>query len=416
MRKRSRHVLLFDGTWNEPKHRTNIQKIKDSLLQETADGWLQKEKYWAGLGTEFGEWVRGGAFAEGLSENVREGYEYLRKEYEPGDEIFIFGFSRGAFTAAALVGFCYWCGLLTPSNRLSVEELFERYKNARLADYESGRDDLLSLSDLKERLEDGKQLSPSSLELMQATRVVRIKFLGLFDNVRSAGLEGLLPWLWRAKVGSREPEPSLKQRGTLVFRHTRHVPEIVDNAYHAMAIDEYRAAFPERVWIVPRGKKGDGSDAYVPEHAEQRWFAGAHGNVGGGENDCGLHLIPLRWMQEKASKAGLVFSELVEPPANLKSEQIADTYERFLWGLYKRFICKYYRFVSAKRIGNDYDYPVIIFECLHETIDESVFRLILKDKNYKPIHLRWALESIASSDGKHSQLAKDALRALIFSR
>lgn len=407
--KPRRHVLLFDGTWNDFSSDTNIAQISNLLADTGADGWPITPKYIPGVGVYWYEKYRGGTFGRKISEKVLEGYEHLVNVYRPGDEVFIFGFSRGAFTALMLVGFCYWCGLRTPGANLQTEGLFNRYRDATLGNYEDGDEGSLPRPCLLKLQLDGKPLSNDSRKLIESTQDMPekwIKFVGVFDTVRSAGLEGLYPRVWRGE----KAETVLGRRGTLVCRYTRHLPEIVESAYQALAIDEYRAAFAERVWIVPKEKT-------IPCRAEQRWFAGAHGNVGGGYEGDELHRIPLRWMQDKAVSAGLAFTELAEPPKVAMPKQIRDSYMEFGRGIYHRFSSRYTRMIQAKQIGRNNDMPSQIYRRINETIDETVLRMIIEG-GYKPspLHLREALECISSRpDDDDARLAKQALHAMLSS-
>lgn len=406
----TRHVLLFDGTWNDISDDTNIAAIKKSLAYTGADGWPINPRYFEGVGVHWYEKIRGGAFGRYISEKVLEGYEYLVKVYRPGDEVFIFGFSRGAFTALMLVGFCYWCGLRAPGANLQTMRLFQRYRDATLGNYEAGDEGSLPRPCLLKRQLEGKPLSNNSLKLIEATQDMPekwIKFVGVFDTVRSAGLEALHPRGWRGE----KAETVLGKRGTLVCRYTRHLPEIVESAYQALAIDEYRAAFAERVWIVPKDKT-------VPARAEQRWFAGAHANVGGGYEGDELHLIPLRWMQEKATDAGLAFRQMATPPERPTPEQIVDSYDAFgFMGVkYRWFNSRYERSIHAKQIGGEHnDVPTQSDRRINETIDETVLQMIIRG-GYKhpPLHLRQTLEGISSrADDGDARLASEALHALL---
>lgn len=409
-----RLVLLFDGTWKDEKTNTNIYRLKDSLSTEGADGLPLVYKYFDGVCVRWNEQIPGGVFGRYLSEKVLKAYKVLIKEYQPGDEVFVFGFSRGAFTALMLVGFCYWCGLLKEDSGL-VEKMFDRYRRATVKSQQNkNSEEGKSRKDLVERRDWTEKISKESEKLIEATQVMPVKFVGVFDTVRSAGLEALYPRYWRQ---TREDRVSL--RGTLVCRYTRHLPETVESAYQALAIDEYRAAFAERVWVVPKGdKNGDGSDVYLPKRAEQRWFAGAHANVGGGNTDDELHQIPLRWMQDKAVSAGLAFKELAEPPKVADPTQIEDSYGKFAKGTYKYWSCPYSRTIKARQIGRVNDLPCANAENLHETIDESVLRMILRGGYARPpLHLEDTLKWISSrSDDGDSRLAKEALEVLCTSK
>lgn len=399
-----RLVLLFDGTWNEVSDRTNITRLNELLAERAGDGRPIRPRRFDGVGVKWHEKFGGGVFGRYLSSKVLEGYEHLVDQYQPGDEVFIFGFSRGAFAALMLVGFCYWCGLRKPAADLPVQQLFDRYRDATLGDNEAGKEGILAREQLLGRELRGEPLTQASRALLEATLEMPIKFVGVFDTVRSAGLEPLYPRAWRG-VG---PETVVTKRGTLVCRYTRHLPRTVESAYQALAIDEHRAAFAERVWIVPK-------DKCVPQHAEQRWFAGAHANVGGGYEGDDLHLFPLRWMQEKATGAGLAFKALAVPPTDPKAEQIRDSYREFGGGLYRLFDERYDRAIEAKEVGRNRDVPDVSVRRINETIDESVLRMILRDgSNYAPGHLKASLDAIASSSGgDDGRLAREAMERLI---
>jgi len=99
-----RLALFFDGTWNEPADHTNVRRLRLMLADRGTDGVLQESFYDEGVGTRWYDRLSGGAFGAGLSDNVRSGYRWLIERYDRGDEIFVFGFSRGAFTARSLAG------------------------------------------------------------------------------------------------------------------------------------------------------------------------------------------------------------------------------------------------------------------------------------------------------------------------
>jgi uncharacterized protein (DUF2235 family) len=115
-----RLILSFDGTWNTPDDdgteggntTTNVSRLHDAVLPRDVDDTVQKAWYDRGVGTDWYNRLTGGLGGVGLSRNIRQGYAHLAKEYEPGDEIFLFGFSRGAYTARSLVGLIRNCGIL----------------------------------------------------------------------------------------------------------------------------------------------------------------------------------------------------------------------------------------------------------------------------------------------------------------
>jgi uncharacterized protein (DUF2235 family) len=219
-----------------------------------------------------------------------------------------------------LVGFLAWRGLPKPEYAFTTSDLkkqFDVYCRATQASREdadpNGANKRRSLEELRELSGaacDG--LSDEDKNVLDSFRTVRIKFVGLFDTVRAAGLEIFRFHTLRlpkevAAGEHREPwcflSDARHSQGTLAFRYTRHLPSNVDQAFHALAVDEHRAVFPPRVWIVPKaGKKMTGT-------VEQRWFIGAHANVGGGYENDWLSLIPLQWMRDKAKAAGIHFKE-----------------------------------------------------------------------------------------------------------
>jgi uncharacterized protein (DUF2235 family) len=107
-----RIALFLDGTWNTVSDNTNIWRMRALCAETSIDGARQTIYYDQGVGTRFGEYFCGGMFGYGLDRNVRAAYRWLIETYSPGDDIFLFGFSRGAFTARSLTGLIARCGLL----------------------------------------------------------------------------------------------------------------------------------------------------------------------------------------------------------------------------------------------------------------------------------------------------------------
>src|SRR5262249_14164365 len=207
-----RLVLLFDGTWNDERHpdaATNIVRLWQLIAKGTReagkDPIKQRIFYDEGVGTGFLDRLRGGIFGSGLSEKVREGYRFLSQFYEPGDEIYIFGFSRGAFTARSLAGFLAASGLFRKDGCDPPKPAFAwRYYR----------------TPPKKRWPADK----AALE-KQCTPEMRIKFLGVFDTVGALGIP--LGWAgnW-ANLGDR-------------FHDTK-LGSAIDLAFHAISIDEHR--------------------------------------------------------------------------------------------------------------------------------------------------------------------------------
>jgi uncharacterized protein (DUF2235 family) len=173
-----RIALFLDGTWNIVSDNTNVWRLKALCAPVSADGSLQCAYYNSGLGTRVGEKVRGGMFGYGIDTAVIEAYEWLIENYNAGDEIFIFGFSRGAYTARSLSGLVSRFGLLTPGAPLSIRQLYNRYKKGNQASTIRG---IISREDK----------SKSTLEeewMLKYSRPIPIKFIGVWDTVGSLGI------------------------------------------------------------------------------------------------------------------------------------------------------------------------------------------------------------------------------------
>jgi hypothetical protein len=125
-----RLALFIDGTWNQVSDNTNIWRFRALFAPEGSDGREQRAYYSTGLGTKFGERISGGTFGAGIDTAITSAYEWLMENYQPGDGVFIFGFSRGACTARSLSGFISKCGLLQNGAPLGVNQLFMRYRRS----------------------------------------------------------------------------------------------------------------------------------------------------------------------------------------------------------------------------------------------------------------------------------------------
>jgi uncharacterized protein (DUF2235 family) len=261
-----RLVVCSDGTWKsaESKEPTNVVIFAQALPGVAPDGIEQRHFYDPGVGTgSFIDRVSGGAFGSGLSENVKDAYGWLVTNYEPGDEIFLVGFSRGAYTVRSAAGLIRKCGLLRREHADRIRAAYDLYRQRdRSPDSDEARA-------FRERF----------------SRAVEIAFLGVWDTVGSLGV----------------PLVGLRLLTRLPYRfHDTELTGIVKRAYHAVAIDERRRAFDPALW----------TNAPKPgQQIEQVWFAGVHSNIGGGYPDRGLSDIALLWMIDRARAAGLSFKD-----------------------------------------------------------------------------------------------------------
>ncbi|MBB3190436.1 DUF2235 domain-containing protein [Halomonas cerina] len=314
-----RLIVLFDGTWNDPQDRTNVYRLARDIVDHDDNGIRQRFFYDTGVGTQRLGWLLGGAFGVGLSDNLLEGYDWLVRHYLEGSEIYVFGFSRGAYTARSLVGLVRKCGLLRLSTPCLLEAAETLYRNKKLAP-----DD--------ERCCKFRE---------QYSREVTIHMIGVWDTVGALGIPGTL----------------ISERGHYSW-HDTSLSSVVRRAYHAVALDEHRAAYDVSLWCHQGGHKKPSQ-----EEVEQRWFIGAHANVGGGYQmeDGGydpLAALSYAWMHGKASEAGL---KLLVPAPVADAYQAAprDSYQDFMRGLYRRYRSltqqgdgKHYRGYNCDAAGN----------------------------------------------------------------
>lgn len=356
-----RLAIFVDGTWNVAHNNTNVWRLK--LLTATADdlGAPQRAHYHLGVGTGRTNRIRG-AFGKGINASVRNCYEWLLDQYSSNDDIFIFGFSRGAFIARSLAGFIDRCGLLRPGTPLSVEQVFERYRNPAQRP---------SLEEIQ-RSEPGlvRRLPHEDRTFARYSRRVPIRFLGLWDTVRYHDL----------------PLGSIRgvSRSQNIF-HVIQASESVQRVCQALAIDEHRQEYRPEVWRMP-SNSFQRSDVEI----EQRWFAGAHSNVGGGYTNDTMAVVPLAWMQTMAGDCGLAFRDKVVLHDDEHVGPVRDSFREFLGGAYRvlRLNHRYFREIGARAEPSDHDRKP---DNTYETIDATVFDRWRRVPDYRPPNLLdWA--------------------------
>lgn len=248
---------------------TNVVKLARWVLPQAGDGTVQKTYYDRGVGTgDFIDRLFGGAFGVGLAHNAREAYRFLSLHHEAGDEVYFFGFSRGAYTVRRTAGMLRKCGLAPNAGKATIKEAYDLYSR-REARAEGGAD---SKAALAFREKHGAQRIP-------------VRFLGVWDTVGSHGIAGVL-----GQLGSMFSKARF---------HDQLLSSDVEHACHAVAIDECRRLFQPTLFA--QSKTG----AERGHVLEQSWFAGVHSNVGGGYQDTGLSDIALHWMAARAEARGL---------------------------------------------------------------------------------------------------------------
>jgi len=290
-------IICSDGTGNSAiKDRgTNVFKMFEAidLNGHRIDPNLDPQVafYDDGVGTETFLPLKllGGAFGFGLAKNVRNLYMDLVRVYDPGDSttpadrIYLFGFSRGAFTVRTLAGLIAKCGVLdreklltTDAMRKAVRRAYSTYRRS----YRTWLGNVLNqiLVGLRLRRPDSDAIEDFR-EAHSVPGVVRIRFIGVWDTVDAVGGPFHTSDVINA-VFHRFKFPD------------RILSDKVDQAIHALSIDEARAAFGPVLWE-------------AKPNVEQVWFAGVHSNVGGGYTKQGMSLVTLDWMMRKAQQNGL---------------------------------------------------------------------------------------------------------------
>lgn len=283
---KKRIIILLDGTWNsylnfreeEDTHWSNVQKIR-SLIKPN-DGMIsQIVSYSRGVGTGhyFDKWI-GGIFGEGVNEQILDAYMMLCDNYQPKDEIFLFGYSRGAVAARAIANMISECGILTTPSKEAIENAWKYFNSSK----------------------EDRAKNPLMANLLKKTAVkseVFIRFIGVWDSVFGGKITKR-----KSLLGKRFFVEAQYTFSELGLSENHVLNPIVQHAYHAMSVDEKRKVFEP----IPWRKSGSATEN---QKLEQVWFPGSHANVGGGYADSGLSDISLDWMIRKAKSAGLAFND-----------------------------------------------------------------------------------------------------------
>lgn len=364
--KNKRLAIFLDGTTDKSEGNTNVWRARCLCAARDADGHEQRIYYAAGVGTELGEIARGEVFGYGIDDQVVGAYGWLVENYEPGDDIFVFGFSRGAYAARSLSGYVSRCGVIRPGSPLGVKQLYDRYKKGN------------AVETLHGLLAAGADQSKYKLEERWMVRdciEAPVTFTGVWDTVGSVATTRHLALL----TGGDHSFLDVNLRRT------------EQHAYHAMAIDENRVDFD--VTLLSYYRPNEESGPYVSPRpladVEQRWFCGAHGDVGGGTYSDALAQLPLRWLLTKASSHGMAFKREVELDAEATNGVIEDSFKDFLAGAYRVYAFGHRNWRPIGRRPEPRAHTTI--HTINETIDRSVFDRCRSDPGYAPANLReWA--------------------------
>jgi len=256
-------VIFSDGTGQEGGrgNNTNIYNLYN-MIEDRTD--KQVSFYDPGLGTGWRK-ISGSIGGAGISQNIKECYTFISDNFEAGDQIYLFGFSRGAATVRSLASLIHEFGILPKSRYDLIKYAYDTY----------------SISNPNKR-----KIKTKAFVKRHHTMWTKIKFLGCFDTVSALGVPYENVDIILDKI------PFLKHRF-----HNFKLSEAVENAYQALAIDDRRKTFHPILW------EEKGLKEY--QTMKQVWFCGMHTDVGGGYKEFDLSDIPLLWMKEKAEACGL---------------------------------------------------------------------------------------------------------------
>lgn len=292
-----RIAICFDGTSNrhDAEHATNVVLIARCIALRGHGDATQLVQYHPGVGSGRGtnavsravDRALGGALAFGLLDVIEEAYRALVFAWEPGDEIHLFGFSRGAFTARVFAGLIRSCGIGARRNLHMIPQAITRHLSKAPGTHPDDPESVAFRAKFAPDTVTGR--TDGDLAQIRAGAVpLGIAYMGLWDSVRSFSV-------WDVAQGGEEA------RAHGVFFHDNRLSSMVESARHAMALDERRRLYPPLPWSNVAALNARAGE----ERYQQRWFPGDHGSVGGGGNRTGLSGVTLRWVAIGAARAGL---------------------------------------------------------------------------------------------------------------
>jgi uncharacterized protein (DUF2235 family) len=356
-----RIIVCLDGTWNKATMggpTTNVVAIRDSLLATMEAGRDQQRIYYdEGVGTgDPIDKLKGGAVGVGLAQNVRQAYKYIARHFEPGDEIYLIGFSRGAFTARSVAGYIAACGLLRAADCTTErEEAAWHHYHTLPKDRPSGDRAELSLSSHPD---------------------VKIKCVAVFDTVGALGVPGGLNWIGKSRFAF----------------HDAQLNTCVENCFHAVAIDEKRMTFIATMWEQPFNLAGP------PPKVQQVWFPGVHGDIGGGYSDNDLSRNVLDWMIARLRELKVEFLPHADPDPQRRKPlgPIHESRKLVPYGLSR--IWPLYRPIDGIAVNkrSERSTDTVQYSPIFEYVHRAALDRWKADGRYRPANLREVLSLIAS--------------------
>ncbi|MCA9422308.1 MAG: DUF2235 domain-containing protein, partial [Nitrospira sp.] len=371
----SKNIVLFsDGTGNSSGKlfKTNVWRLYQALDLSGPDPKKPNKPeqiayYDDGVGTSSFKPLAllGGAFGWGLKRNVIDLYTFLCRNYQEGDSIYCFGFSRGAFTIRVLVGLINSQGLMSAETQADLKRLgLKAFREHRRARYKS----VFQLETPARALRDGVIRAQNKLlgqgVSSQPITILRpqITFLGLWDSVAAYGLPiEELTRAWNAVFPLSVPD--------------RDLSGIVKRACHALALDDERNSFHPVLWNEDHQPEKNAASTHIrDEIISQVWFTGMHSNVGGGYPDDALAHVSLAWIMEEANAVGLLFKQEEWDRIKATANPYGKLYDS------RHGVGGTYRYLPRKlsTLSNDMDDITNQVVIPRPKIHESVFQRIAK--------------------------------------
>lgn len=430
--KQLRLVLCFDGTWNTWHSNTNVARFFSLVSDRAMQCPHQRKFYDEGVGTRWRDRIKGGLFGLGIDENIRQGYAWLAAEYPPdaapaeipppkegvkpqdldpekthvdGAALYFLGFSRGAFTARSLVGLVYYLGIPKelPADEVASKRplsehpwVLEAWKLYAERPHVKDREK----ADAAEKKKFADHDATVAQFRWRCHYPVRVHFVGVWDTVGALGI----PRIFNVDLPFYPLRPSTKYG----FHNANFCPN-VRFGYHAVAIDEHRAPYQATLWTA--------WDRIQNKEVEQRWFVGAHANVGGGYPHDLLPAPPLKWLADRAALCGLDFvndrserdaqghllPHCNRAPANFDLDgtefraPVRDSYAEFIGGAYR--VVRSIPFIGG---GRAHRRMLVHEDGIFQTVDATAFAKWQLDLNYRPPNLGQA----GRTDVDYSQAAE----------
>ena len=358
--QKKRIVICSDGTWNTPENPTNVVKVVRSIKPISAEGIHQVVFYDQGVGTYNAvDKFIGGAFGKGVEQNVLDAYRFIAHNFKHGDEIYCFGFSRGAYTARALGGMLQTIGLIDKGGLKHLPEAYKYYR---------------SPPEERTSLKYNDNFNPD------------IKMMAVWDTVGALGA----------------PTPILgKLTRPLVGYYDTHLSPQIKNAYQALAIDEKRAPFKPALWT---------GSINPDQSVEQVWFSGVHSDVGGGYVESGLSDIALKWMIQKSIHCGLEFDEgYLNNEALIRPNATGVLHDSYHFGY--RLMEKMGMDSGVRQLRGEPDNPPI-----NVSIHASVLERVEQVPSYQPENLVDSLPVTRTNENRQFiRISEDQLEGEIIS-